>query len=160
MRIWTLHPKYLDARGLVSLWREALLAQAVLGGQTRGYTRHPQLIRFLGSPSPAESIAAYLQAVHAEATKRGYSFNARKVASFGRIEPIVVTRGQLDYEWAHLKAKLRLRAPSWLAGLKLRSRREPHPLFRIVPGAIAEWEITQPNNTLLRTRQKRRAAER
>jgi hypothetical protein len=29
-RIWSLHPKYLDARGLVALWREGLLAQAVL----------------------------------------------------------------------------------------------------------------------------------
>ncbi|HEU5178767.1 MAG TPA: pyrimidine dimer DNA glycosylase/endonuclease V, partial [Burkholderiales bacterium] len=32
MRLWSLHPKYLDARGLVALWREALLAQAVLRG--------------------------------------------------------------------------------------------------------------------------------
>jgi hypothetical protein len=151
MRIWTLHPKYLDARGLVALWREALLAQAVLGGQTLGYTRHPQLIRFRESPSPAESIAAYLQAVHAEATRRGYRFDARKVASFNGVEPIVVTQGQLDYEWVHLKAKLCLRAPVWLAGLKLRSHREPHPLFHIVPGAVAEWEITQPNKTLQRT---------
>jgi hypothetical protein len=141
MRIWTLHPKYLDARGLVALWREALLAQAVLNGQTRGYTHHPQLIRFRCSPSPAESITAYLHAVHAEATRRGYGFDARKLASFGRVEPVVVTQGQLDYEWEHLKAKLRLRAPSWLTGLKVRLRPEPHPLFRIVPGPIAEWEI-------------------
>ena len=72
MRLWTLHPKYLDARGLVALWREALLAQAVLGRQTGGYTRHPQLIRFRNSPSPTESLASYLQAVHAEASRRGY----------------------------------------------------------------------------------------
>ncbi|MDI6747818.1 MAG: pyrimidine dimer DNA glycosylase/endonuclease V [Rhodocyclaceae bacterium] len=41
MRLWTLHPRYLDARGLVALWREARLAQAVLGGKTRGYTHTP-----------------------------------------------------------------------------------------------------------------------
>jgi carboxyl-terminal processing protease len=29
MRLWSLHPKYLDAQGLVALWREALLAKAV-----------------------------------------------------------------------------------------------------------------------------------
>ncbi len=34
MRLWTLHPKYLDPRGLVALWREALFAQAVLRGWT------------------------------------------------------------------------------------------------------------------------------
>lgn len=43
MRLWSLHPQYLDAKGLVALWREGLLAQAVLAGQTRGYKRHPQL---------------------------------------------------------------------------------------------------------------------
>ena len=37
MRLWTLHPKYLDPQGLVALWREALLARAVLQGKTRGY---------------------------------------------------------------------------------------------------------------------------
>ena len=141
MRLWTLHPKYLDARGLVSLWREALLAQAVLVRQTRGYTRHPQLIRFRDSPSPAKSIASYLQAVHAEATRRGYCFDIKKIASISSIEPIAVAQGQLDYEWAQLKAKLRVRAPSWLTRIKLFSRPEPHPLFHIIPGTIEEWEV-------------------
>jgi len=30
MRLWTIHPKYLDRQGLLALWREALLAQKVL----------------------------------------------------------------------------------------------------------------------------------
>nr|WP_243687290.1 pyrimidine dimer DNA glycosylase/endonuclease V [Methanobacterium formicicum] len=46
MRLWSLHPKYLDVKGLVALWREGLLARAVLKGKTKGYTNHPQLIRF------------------------------------------------------------------------------------------------------------------
>jgi len=153
MRLWTLHPKHLDARGLVALWREGLLAQAVLGGHTRGYTRHPQLIRFRGSASPVESIASYLQAVCAEATRRGYVFDETKIAYHGGVAPIAVTRGQLDYEWAHLKAKLRVRAPSWLTGLKHLSRPEPHPLFCLVPGAVAEWEVTHASKMLRRARQ-------
>ena len=153
MRLWTLHPKYLDARGLVALWREALLAQAVLGGQTRGYTKHPQLIRFRDTASPVESIAFYLQAVHAEATDRGYSFNETKIAYSGCSEPIAATLGQIDYEWAHLKTKLRVRSPSWLARLIHCSHPEPHPLFHLVPGAVAEWEVTQPNKMLQRRRQ-------
>jgi hypothetical protein len=143
MRLWTLHPKYLDARGLVALWRESLLAQAVLKGQTGGYTHHPQLIRFRNSPSPIESIASYLQTVHAEATRRGYRFDMTKIASIGCVETIVVTRGQLDYEWAHLMAKLSVRAPSGFAGLEPSYRPEAHPLFHIVPGPVAEWEVTQ-----------------
>jgi hypothetical protein len=152
MRLWSLHPKYLDSRGLVALWRESLLAQAVLKGQTRGYIHHPQLIRFRNSPSPVESIAFYLEAIHAEATRRGYSFDARKFAPIGSIAPLSLTQGQLDYEWGHLQAKMRLRAPLWLAGFESISHPEPHPLFRIVPGKVAEWEITHPKKTLPRTR--------
>jgi len=148
MRLWTLHPKYLDARGLVALWREALLAQAVLKGQTGGYTRHPQLIRFRNSPSPVKSIASYLQAVHAEAVRRGYCFDVTKVTSVGCIETIAVTRGQLDYEWAHLKAKLSVRAPSWLAGVEPSSRPDAHPLFHIAPGPVAEWEVIYPDRAV------------
>ena len=114
MRLWTLHPCYLDSRGLVALWREALLAQAVLGGYTRGYTHHPQLCRFRDTPSPMAAIATYLHAVHSEANVRGYRFNATKILSERNAVHIVASRGQLDYEWKHLVEKLRARDPSWL----------------------------------------------
>jgi hypothetical protein len=140
MRLWTLHPKYLDARGLVALWREVLLAQAVLLGKTSGYTHHPQLIRFRNSPSPVKSIATYLQAVHAEATLRGYRFDITKISPICSVEPIWVTCGQLDYEWSHLKAKLLVRSPAWLAALEPISRPATHPLFYIIDGPVAEWE--------------------
>ena len=141
MRLWTLHPKYLDARGLVALWREALLAQAVLAGLTRGYTHHPQLRRFRAAPAPLAAVAAYLRAVHAEATRRGYAFDAAKIRPADAAEPIAATRGQLDYEWTHLQRKLEQRAPEWLAGLRVRARPEAHPLFRIVAGSVADWEV-------------------
>jgi hypothetical protein len=141
MRLWSLHPKYLDTRGLVALWREALLAQAVLAGRTRGYTRHPQLHRFRESRSPVESIASYLRAVQVEAVGRGYRFDASKIAPFGSVEPMAVTSGQLEYEWKHLDAKLRVRAPAWHAALKAGTRPEPHPLFRVVAGPVAQWEV-------------------
>src|SRR5690625_2031239 len=79
MRLWTLHPKYLDRQGLLALWREALLAQQVLQGQTRGYRDHPQLLRFRSQSQPLAALAAYLLEVHAEAVRRGYSFNANKI---------------------------------------------------------------------------------
>ena len=140
MRLWSLHPQYLDARGLVALWREALLAQAVLLGQTRGYKHHPQLARFRASSTPRKSIAVYLRLVHAEATKRGYHFDATKIGRGGNIELLTVTRGQLKYEWAHLVRKLENRAPSWLPHVQGVAHPEPHPLFRVVAGGVANWE--------------------
>jgi len=143
VRLWSLHPKYLDPQGLVALWREALLAQAVLQGKTKGYKHHPQLRRFQDAPSPRRYIAAYLKAVHAEATRRGYSFDGSKIGrSTGvRARALKVTRGQFEYEWNHLKRKLKRRSPAWhkqVSGSKLL---KPHPLFRIVRGAVADWEI-------------------
>jgi hypothetical protein len=142
VRLWSLHPQYLDPRGLVALWREALLAQAVLAGHTRGYRRHPQLIRFRNTSSPLAAIAAYLQAVQAEAARRGYHFDAAKIASTGAVESIAVACGQLEFEWVHLATKLHGRAPAWLAQLQPLTQPEPHPLFHVVPGGVAEWERT------------------
>lgn len=140
MRLWSLHPQYLDPKGLVALWREGLLAQAVLAGRTRGYRRHPQLTRFLRSVSQRKYIAAYLRVVHAEAARRGYRFDAGKIGRGAVVEPLEVTEGQLTYEWAHLLRKLETRAPVWLAQFRDVTRPEPHPLFRVVAGGVAEWE--------------------
>jgi len=141
MRLWSLHPRYLDSKGLVALWREALLAQAVLSGRTRGYQHHPQLARFRESPAPRQCIAAYLRLVHAEAARRGYRFDAGKIGRAGKAKPLVVTAGQLEYERRHLARKLKARAPSWLSGLAAVRVPEPHPLFRVVSGDIAGWEV-------------------
>lgn len=140
MRLWSLHPKYLDPVGLVALWREALLAQAVLRGQTRGYTRHPQLERFRVHPHPRLAINAYLAAVHAEAARRGYAFDRAKVGPVRAVAPIAVTTGQLAFEWRHLRGKLAVRSPDVLARWDTVADPECHPLFRPHPGDVATWE--------------------
>lgn len=141
MRLWTLHPKYLDAKGLVALWREALLAQKVLRGKTKGYRHHPQLIRFQAHAKPVEALAAFLKAVHTEATRRGYSFDSSKIERCSETILLEETDGQLHYEWTHLCRKLKLRAPHVLASHKDVSSPEPHPIFRVIRGEVRDWEI-------------------
>jgi hypothetical protein len=141
MRMWTLHPKYLDARGLVAAWREGLLAQAVLRGRTTGYTRHPQLVRFRESASPVASIGGYLVGLYEEAARRGYRFDRRKIVRPGRRVRLQATVGQLEYEWRHLKAKLAIRDRAWLAGLRHVGRAGAHPIFRVRSGGVAGWEV-------------------
>lgn len=140
MRLWTLHPKYLDAKGLVALWREALLAQKVLRGQTRGYRRHPQLFRFAETRNPPAVLAAYLKAVLAEAVERGYQFDAGKIGRRSVHRNMQETRGQLLYEWRHLKRKLKRRDPKRLRKFAAVKMPAPHPLFQIVPGKVRDWE--------------------
>lgn len=144
MRLWSLHPQYLDARGLTALWRETLLAQAVLRGKKRGYTNHPQLFRFREMPQPLDFIGHYLRVVHEEAQRRGYRFDVSKLPLCSEVGMQLVTEGQLDYEWSHLRNKLQARSPQLLDKFKLLARPHPHPLFQIVPGEIADWEVVTP----------------
>ena len=162
MRIWSLHPKYLDARGLVALWREGLLAQAVLKGKTSGYVRHPQLLRFKEQSLPVGFMAEYLRVVHAEAVSRGYRFAAAKISRARAHGHLRVTRGQLEFEWRHLMEKLRSRDPELHARLAILKTPQPHPLFRVMRGSIAQWEKagTPPDKPSQRTRRGRRAGER
>lgn len=140
MRLWSLHPKYLDAKGLVALWREGLLARKVLRGKTKGYKHHPQLDRFKNHRSSLRAIDSYLIVVFEEAKNRGYRFDRRKIGwRFTRIR-ISVSRGQLKYELSHLMKKLKLRDPE--RGKSLRGLLVPkrHPLFKVVPGDVESWE--------------------
>jgi hypothetical protein len=141
MRLWTLHPRYLDHRGLVALWREALLAQAVLAGRTVGYRHHPQLTRFRQCPDPRGAISRYLVAVHEEAMRRGYSFDLSKVRPSTSHPRLPATTGQVAYEWRHLRRKLAARDRSWLRTL-VDVVPEAHPSFRVRRGGVAEWEAT------------------
>jgi hypothetical protein len=140
MRLWTLHPKYLDAKGLVALWREGLLARAVLRGATKGYRHHPQLQRFRAHRSPRAAINLYLRAVANEAEHRGYAFDRRKIGPARRGIVLSATQGQLEYEWTHLLRKLRMRSPKLYARWRREASPEPHPLFGIIQGTIESWE--------------------
>ena len=133
---------YLDPPGLVAAWREALLAKAVLRGETRGYTHHPQLDRFKSHPNPRLAINAYLASLHAEATRRGYSFDRSKVGPVRSIRPIPVGSDQLAHEWDHLQRKLAVRSPDVLARWSGVTVPRCHPLFRRRPGPVAAWERT------------------
>lgn len=140
MRLWSLHPRHLDRAGLVAGWREALLAQAVLAGRTTGYRQHPQLLRFRQAADPLAAMGVFLTGLHTEAVERGYRFDASKILSPEPTTPLMpVTRGQLEFEWQHLGAKLQRRSPDdaerWHA-----SSPSPHELFTVVPGGLEEWE--------------------
>ena len=141
MRLWTLHPRHLDPQGLVALWREALLAQAVLAGRTRGYTRHPQLQRWREQGDPMAALGGYLCVVADEAVARGYRFDRQKIDRPGLPTSLIeVTEGQLAFEWAHLGAKLAARHEQGYARWLAAGQPTPHPLFRLVPGPVQAWE--------------------
>jgi len=140
MRLWSLHPEYLDSKGLVALWREGLLAQKVLLGNTRGYKNHPQLTRFKGARDPVAAIAVYLKRVADAAEKRGYHFDRSKIVERKARPMMKVTRGQLQYEFTHLLSKLESRDPEQYAALKKEKAIKPHPMFYKVDGEVEAWE--------------------
>jgi len=152
MRLWSVHPRLLDAAGLVAVWREGLLARAVLCGKTRGYRHHPQLDRFRATRWPTASLDTYLAHICDEADRRGYSFDRSKLGRRRMRAKLVVTRAQLRYEWRHLKSKLKRRRPAHYreaSGLRLTA----HPMFLVTRGPVADWErVTTPRTRRLRSR--------
>lgn len=141
MRLWSIHPGYLDSKGLVALWREGLLAQNVLLGKTKGYKNHPQLKRFKSTGNAEVAICSYLSCVADEADNRAYNFNRAKIVQNTKCELMLVTEGQLNYEFKHLLNKLKVRDPSRYEELQLIKKIKTHPLFTQVDGGIEEWEV-------------------
>ncbi len=142
MRLWSIHPKYLDRVGLIAVWREGLLAKRVLESRTKGYRNHPQLLRFKGYEKPVDLIDAYLFQIYLEARRRGYSFDYSKIRDIRLQGVLTVTRGQLEFEFAHLLKKLEIRDKEKLEELKGLNPKdiEPNPLFRVVDGDVEQWE--------------------
>ena len=141
MRIWSVHPKYLDAKGIVALWRETLLAKNVLEGNTKGYKNHPQLIRFKAVKKPLEAINQYLAEVWNEATRRGYNFDRNKIDfDFKKIK-IEVTIGQMQYEFNHLLKKLEQRDPERYKQFEKLKMVDCAEIFDVKEGEIEKWEI-------------------
>jgi hypothetical protein len=141
MRLWSIHPKYLDRQGLLALWRESLLAQKVLSNKTKGYRKHPQLERFKQHPRPLEAIGFYLYDIYKESIRRGYSFKKNKIVRVNkRIKPVKVSQGQVSFEVKHLAAKLKSRnSGSFSKILKIKKIRL-HPLFILAKGGREPWE--------------------
>lgn len=143
MRLWSVHPHYFDRQALTACWREALLAQAVVADAGRGYSKHPQLRRFQLMSSPEAAIGDYLSAIADEADRRGYRFTRAKILARGA-ESLTVNSAQLAYEWQHLLAKLHQRSPDVWERWQSITVPEPHPIFAVVEGPIADWEKISP----------------
>jgi hypothetical protein len=147
MRLWSLNPKYLDSKGLGAVWREGLLAQAVLLGKTKGWKNHSHLLRFKYHEKPIHAIGFYLLRIYEEANTRGYRYRKVKIVQRSQnVNPINVTKGQLLYEFHSLKERLKTRALNKYKEILKIERTEhlpqPHPLFRVIDGDVESWEKT------------------
>jgi hypothetical protein len=140
LRLWSIHPKYLDVVGLVALWRESLLAQKVLKEETKAYKNHPQLKRFRMHAHPQRAIAAYLMTVWQESKNRGCHFDKGKIGTTDTTKRIPVTRGQLRYEFDRLRDKLRRRDPHRYQQLQSVKELDCNPCFKVIEGEMEDWE--------------------
>jgi len=143
VRVWSLHPRYLDWMGLGAQWREGLLAQAVIAGETRGWRKHPQLNRFKEHPEPDAAVGFYLLKVWEEAASRGYRYDISKIRQRpDSVTTIPITKGQLEYELKLLLDRTRVRTPRWYERIRvLNGDPIPHPIFHVVEGGVADWEV-------------------
>jgi hypothetical protein len=145
MRLWSIHPKYLDTKGLVAVWRESLLARKVLEGKTKGYKHHPQLNRFIDSNNALETINQYLYEIYKESVIRKYNFDKTRIyISKDKIDRICVNSEQINYEFELLKSKLIKRDYKKYLELNSIDDIELNPIFYEIIGKIEKWEKIIP----------------
>lgn len=182
MRLWSIHPSYLDAKGLVASWREALLAQKVLMGETKGYTKHPQLQRFRSHKIKSKdvynvqnerddlmAIGAFLNGIFNESKNRSYKFDEEKIKwpfDLKSEDRIPVKHGQLQYEFSWLLSKLKERDPNQFDLLSKQIKKEgeyyvglePHPCFMVIEGDmnIESWEKITVGKSPAKKKRKRK----
>lgn len=148
MRIWSIHPKYLDPKRFVAQWREALLCRAVLNGETKGYKNHPQFLRVKEHFQPHYFINSYLYEIWEESKKRNYNFDRTKLMDnlyekFGEpLSPMEVTEGQLEYEFNHLQSKLGEFDEKYIENEQLIAEEGilSHPNLVVIPGDVMKFE--------------------
>ncbi len=140
MRLWSIHPKYLDVKGLCGLWREGIMARNALLGIRKGYINHPQLDRFKIQENPVLFIDTYLLNVYNESIMRNYNFNREKFGDSFTENKIEVTEGQIAYELKHLKRKLKERDVICYNKLNKIKSLEVNPVFKVIKGDIEPWE--------------------
>ena len=148
MRLWSFAPEYLDARGLVALWREALLAQKVLADETTGYRNHPQLTRFRETSAPLDAIGVYLVDVWAEGVRRGFRFDRTKIRRIDKRPTIYVSKKQIAYERLWFLEKARRRSPDFFDFARKERFFRICRSFSLVEGGVATWE--RPDAALLK----------
>jgi hypothetical protein len=156
VRLWSIHPEYLDRMGLLGLWREALLAQQVLHGETENYKNHSHMQRFYALPKEdaMQYMSDYLFFVWQEGKLRGYKLNVNHIKdprnggslSGSPRKLFTVSSGQLALEYQILCMRTRNRDHKHFLGLedKYPSHRmwvpKPNPVFTLIHGRKEEWE--------------------
>ena len=141
MRLWSIHPRYLDPPGLGGLWREALLAQGVVSGRTAAYRNHPQARRVLEQADPWGSDPRLPgRGMGGGTSQEDTATTGRASCRIPASHVMAVPRGQLEYEAALLRLKLEARGPAYLDRLPPPGEVVPHPSIRVVDGGLARWE--------------------
>lgn len=140
MRIWSIHPSYLDSAGINGCWRESLLAQKILNGHNFSYKNHSQMKRFYSDRESLLAIGTYLYYIYLESVKRNYNYDFNKILYFNNNYKMQVTENQLLYEFNLLQWKLKKR--NYKKYLENKNIKEifPNNIFDVKEGQIESWE--------------------
>ncbi len=162
MRLWSIHPQYLDRQGLIACWREGLGAvkalEAWCRGKACGYQNHPQLLRFKEAVRPVELLVVYMQEIRLEGVARGYKLDEERLyLALGREETVTVadispqipvTAGQITYEAGYLlptkmqqrKSGIEQQRYELLAEDFRKQKVKLSPVFSVIDGSVEDWE--------------------
>lgn len=132
MRLWSIHPKYLDKHALIALWREGLLAQKALSGKGLVDEANVQLVRFKKSANPVRAIGSYLSFVASEGAKQGCKLNHERILQPNFEAKFMTTDvAQMELEVEQLKARMKTRNKDKFKLLTDVHKFEANPVFTL-----------------------------
>lgn len=156
-RLWSFHPVYLDNESLIETWEFSRKAATALRGwmlrRALPYCRHPALERFKACPEPVQAISDYMHILADVGCERkldqGMLFNTGVIPAWrSGLEYLTVTAGQMELEtWLYGEILVKERGGGdayydfWIV-----PEPRPHPLFRVIRGAVEKWEKLPPHD--------------
>lgn len=130
MSLWSVHPRYLDNKGLISAWNRGLQLQKQLSTEPARNTGNSQLIMFSRQEKPLHAIGSYLSFIASEGCRRGYKFTHEKILYPNFDEELLpIDSEQLRSENQMLQNRLKTRDKNRYQQLSSQSWPETHPLF-------------------------------
>jgi len=133
VRLWTIHPRYLDDEALREAWRDGLNLRRALKIGSKAAEPCPDAAPWIAeSRQPVRALDLYLHAIHGEARRRGRSFDASKLGPVDTKTKIPIPSSWVSADWRDLRAIVAKRSPGFFPRIESVQRPHCHPAFRRV----------------------------
>lgn len=148
MRLWSIHPKYLDNRSLMVFWNDAILAKSSILGKIDFHSPHFQRFKYIDNKEHVLNV--YMKEIFLEGSKRNLNFDKNQIEDIFLLplltsDLIDLTYGQLKFEFELLVDKFKStnnnEALEFLMNSYIKDDQIESLVFHLTDGPMESWDI-------------------